>query len=150
MYRFKNNLLQVLLIHPGGPFYNNKDQGAWSIPKGRIIQGEDYLEAAKREFMEETGIIPNLQFIYLGQITQESGKLVYVWAFEGDSDQSQFKSNTFLLEWPPNSGEMHEFPEVDKWAFFTIAEAQTKIKPSQFELLFRLEAHLNRNIPYQP
>jgi predicted NUDIX family NTP pyrophosphohydrolase len=101
MYRKSGSVLEVFLVHPGGPFGAKRDQGAWSIPKGLIGEGEDKLEAAKREFAEETSILPSEPFIYLGEIRQKSGKHVYGWAFEGNCDSSQVKSNTFTLEWPP-------------------------------------------------
>ena len=129
-------------MHPGGPFGAKRDQGAWSIPMGLIGEGEDKLEAAKREFAEETSILPSEPFIYLGEIRQKSGKHVYGWAFEGNCDSSQVKSNTFTLEWPPTSGQMKEFPEIDKGEFFFLSDALRKINQNQAEFLDRLEKHL--------
>jgi predicted NUDIX family NTP pyrophosphohydrolase len=142
MYRKSGSVLEVFLVHPGGPFGAKRDQGAWSIPKGLIGEGEDKLEAAKREFAEETSILPSEPFIYLGEIRQKSGKHVYGWAFEGNCDSSQVKSNTFTLEWPPTSGQMKEFPEIDKGEFFFLSDALRKINKNQAEFLDRLEKHL--------
>ena len=146
MYRKSGSVLEVFLVHPGGPFGAKRDQGAWSIPKGLIGEGEDKLEAAKREFAEETSIVPSEPpsepFIYLGEIRQKSGKHVYGWAFEGNCDSSQVKSNTFTLEWPPKSGQMKEFPEIDKGEFFSLSDALRKINQNQAEFLDRLEKHL--------
>jgi predicted NUDIX family NTP pyrophosphohydrolase len=138
MYRKTGNAPEVFLVHPGGPFWVKKDAGAWSIPKGLIDEGEDKLEAAKREFAEETSIVPSGPFIGLGEIRQKSGKRLFAWAFEGDCDPSQVKSNLFALEWPPKSGQMKEFPEIDQGNFFTIADARGKINPAQAALLDRL------------
>ena len=142
MYRKSGSVLEVFLVHPGGPFGAKRDQGAWSIPKGLIGEGEDKLEAAKREFAEETSILPSEPFIYLGEIRQKSGKHVYGWTFEGNCDSSQVKSNTFTLEWPPTSGQMKEFPEIDKGEFFFLSDALRKINQNQAEFLDRLEKHL--------
>jgi predicted NUDIX family NTP pyrophosphohydrolase len=109
MYRFHDGKLQVLLAHPGGPYFKNKDDGAWSIPKGEIEAGEDLLEAAQREFKEEIGVVPSGPFIALTPITQKGGKIVHAWAFEGDCDPSASVSNTFTMEWPPKSGRQMEF-----------------------------------------
>ena len=129
-------------MHPGGPFWLKKDEGAWSIPKGLIDEGEDKLEAAKREFVEETSILPSGPFLYLGEIQQKSGKHVYGWAFEGNCDPSQVKSNPFTLEWPPKSGQVREFPEIDQGEFFCLSDARRKINQNQVEFLNRLERHL--------
>jgi len=145
MYRRKNNVLEVLLVHPGGPFFAKKDQGFWGIPKGEIDEiDEDYLAAAKREFKEETGIAPPEAntYIPLGSIVQKGGKTVHAWAFEGDCEPKKITSNTFILEWPPRSGKEQEFPEIDQAEFFTIEKAREKIKPAQFELLERLQKAL--------
>jgi predicted NUDIX family NTP pyrophosphohydrolase len=146
MYRKSGSFLEVFLVHPGGPIWAKKDQGAWSIPKGLIGEGEDKLEAAQREFAEETSILPSEPFIYLGEIRQKSGKLVCGWAFEGDCDSSQVKSNTFALEWQPKSGQMKEFPEIDKGEFFSLSDARRMINQSQAEFLDRLEKHFFRSI----
>ena len=124
MYRNSRSVLEVFLVHPGGPFWAKKDIGAWSIPKGIIAEREDKLEAAKREFGEETSILPSEPFIYLGEIRQKSGKHVYAWAFERNGDPPQIKSNTFTIEWPPRSGRITEFPEVDQGQFFALPEAR--------------------------
>src|ERR1700732_1225270 len=114
MYRMKEGSLQVLLAHPGGPFYRNKDDGAWSIPKGEIEPGEDLLEGAKREFAEEIGVMPNGPFIALKPVKQKGGKIIHAWSFEGDCEPGAIVSNTFTLEWPPRSGRHMEFPEIDR------------------------------------
>ncbi|MBV9999859.1 MAG: NUDIX domain-containing protein [Verrucomicrobia bacterium] len=142
MYRKTQTGLEVFLVHPGGPVWAKKDFGAWSIPKGLIDPGEDKLVAARREFNEETSLVPAEPFIYLGDIRQKSGKRVYAWAFEGDCDPSQVKSNTFTCEWPPKSGQIKTFPEIDKGEFFSLTDARRKINPKQAELLDRLEKHL--------
>jgi predicted NUDIX family NTP pyrophosphohydrolase len=142
MYRRTEGEFQVLLVHPGGPYFANKDAGAWTVPKGEPAEGEDPLAAARREFREETGVEvpPAAAMLPLGQVKQKGGKVVQAWAFEGDCDPSKCVSNTFRLEFPPRSGKMQEFPEVDRAAFFSIAEARTKINAAQVELLERLEA----------
>jgi predicted NUDIX family NTP pyrophosphohydrolase len=144
MYRKSGSILEVFLVHPGGPFWAKKDEGAWSIPKGVVDEGEDRLEAAKREFVEETSIPPAEPFIYLGEIRQKSGKRVYAWAFTVICDLSQMNSNTFTLEWPPKSGQMKEFPEIDKGEFFPIPDARRKIIQSQADFLDRLTNYLER------
>src|SRR6476646_3631687 len=113
MHRVQNGQPQILLAHPGGPFFKNKDDGAWTIPKGEIEPGEDLLEAAKREFKEETGVTPTGPFIALTPIKQKGGKIVHAWACKGDCDPSAIVSNTFTTEWPPKSGRQMEFPEID-------------------------------------
>jgi len=139
MYRKSGNGIEVFLVHPGGPFWARKDDGAWSIPKGIIAEGEDRLEAAKREFVEETSITPSEPFICLGEVRQKSGKRVYAWAFERNGDPPQIRSNTFTIEWPPRSGRITEFPEIDQGEFFPLPEAHRKINQDQAELLDRLE-----------
>jgi len=138
MYRFRQGVLEVLLVHPGGPFWAGKDQAAWSIPKGEFSAEEDPLEAAKREFKEELGIQVEGGFLPLGSIKQPNGKTIHVWAVEGDCDVNQIKSNTFSLEWPPKSGKFREFPEVDKADWFTPDLARTKIYKGQMALIDRL------------
>jgi predicted NUDIX family NTP pyrophosphohydrolase len=142
MYRRRAGHLEVLLAHPGGPFWTNKDEGAWTIPKGVLDPGEDDpFATAKREFEEELGAKPSAtEFIPLGEVRQKAGKTVIAWAFEGDLDPSRIESNTFKAEWPPRSGRWQDFPEVDRAEFFSIAEARTKINPAQGEFLSRLEA----------
>src|SRR5690242_17675558 len=139
LYRMQSGQLEVLLVHPGGPFWSKKDQGAWFVPKGEIAPGEAELLAAQREFEEETGLKPDGPFLPLGTVKHKSGKTVTAWAFAGDCDPAAIESNTFSLEWPPRSGQRKEFPEVDRAAFFTVAEARTKIHADEFELLRRLQ-----------
>ena len=135
LYRRRGGELEFLLVHPGGPFWKNKDAGAWTIPKGEIEEKEDPLTAAQREFEEELGLPPKGSFTELRPVKQKSGKIVLAWAFAGDFDADNIKSNTFSIEWPPRSGRMAEFPEVDRAAFFNLAEAKTKINPAQIPLL---------------
>jgi predicted NUDIX family NTP pyrophosphohydrolase len=142
MYRRSKHGVEVLLVHPGGPYWVRKDQGVWSIPKGVVGENEDKLSAAQREFTEETSFSACGPFIDLGQVRQKSGKQVYGWAFEGDCEVSQLKSNSFTLEWPPKSGQMKEFPEVDRGEFFSLPAARAKINPQQFAFLERLEIWL--------
>lgn len=142
MYRWSDGDLEVFLVHPGGPFWAKRDEGSWSIPKGIVGEAEDKLAAARREFAEETSILPSGPWIDLGAIRQKAGKTVYGWAFEGNCDSSRVKSNTFTLEWPPKSGRMQQFPEIDKGAFFSLPDARRKINPNQAEFLRRLERYL--------
>ena len=144
MYRVREGQPEVFLAHPGGPFFKNKDDGHWSIPKGEVEPGEDLLAAAIREFKEETGVGPSGgDFIELGSIKQKGGKIVHAWAFSGDWDGSQpLKSNTFELEWPPGSGSVQSFPEIDRVGFFSMPEARKKLKESQHPFLDRLLAAL--------
>jgi predicted NUDIX family NTP pyrophosphohydrolase len=130
--------LEVLLVHPGGPFWKSKDDGAWFILKGELDAGEEPLAAAKREFEEETGLKPEAEFLPLGSVKQKSGKTIFAWAFEGDCDPAELKSNTFTIEWPPKSGRQQEFPEIDQAAFFTVAQAKEKMHPVEFPLVTRL------------
>ena len=130
--------LEVLLAHPGGPLWARKDLGAWTIPKGEYTDAEEPLVAAQREFVEETGFSPVAPFISLSAVKQKSGKVVSAWAFEGDCDPSELRSNTFQLEWPKGSGRMHDWPEVDRAAWFSIEEARARILPAQGPLLDRL------------
>jgi predicted NUDIX family NTP pyrophosphohydrolase len=141
MYRMTSLRLEVLLVHPGGPFWRRKDRGAWSIPKGEYPSTEDPMEAAKREFLEETGCQPHGPFIPLTAVKQAGGKLISAWAFEGDWDPAQLRSNTFSMELPKGSGRFQEFPEVDRAAWFEIPEARRRINPGQVPLLDEL---LNR------
>ena len=139
MYRRAGEQVETLLVHPGGPFWAKKDNGSWSIPKGEVSSGEDPLTAAIREFEEETGVRPWGQFIVLGTIKQKAGKAIQAWAFEGDCDPKNFRSNTFEIEWPPHSGKRQRFPEVDRAEFFPLREAVAKVNPAQVQLLDRLE-----------
>lgn len=139
MYRLCNGRTQVLLVHPGGPFFRNKDDGVWTIPKGEVEPGENLLLTAQREFQEETGFKPMGPFTALASVKQKSGKIVRAWAFEGDCDSSTIRSNTFSLEWPPKSGQQMEFPEVDQAEFFGLDDARLKINPAQVNLLDELE-----------
>jgi predicted NUDIX family NTP pyrophosphohydrolase len=132
--------IEVLLVHPGGPYWTNKDDGAWTIPKGLANEGEDLLATAKREFAEETGVTPNGEFRPLGSIKQKGGKTVHAWAFAGDVDPAAVRSNTFTMEWPPRSGKRVEFPEIDRAAFFDLASARKKINPAQAAWLDQLES----------
>jgi predicted NUDIX family NTP pyrophosphohydrolase len=139
LYRVRAGEPEVLLVHPGGPFWARKDRGAWSIPKGEYEEGDDPRAAALREFEEETGRpLDAGELAALGKIKQRGGKVVTAWAAEGDLDPAAITSNTFELEWPPRSGRMREFPEVDRAQWFALPEARTKIFPAQEELLDRL------------
>lgn len=144
MYRRENGILQLLLAHPGGPFFQKKDLGAWSIPKGEVEADEDLLLAAQREFVEETGVTPVGPFIPLTPVKQKGGKTVHAWAFEGDCDPTAIVCNTFLMEWPPRSGRQAEFVEIDRAEFFDLAHAEQKINPAQVGLLQELEDYLRR------
>jgi predicted NUDIX family NTP pyrophosphohydrolase len=147
LYRFRGRELQVFVAHPGGPFFTSKDDGHWTIPKGEVEPGEDLLAAAIREVREETGIAidPDSEFIALGSIQQKGGKVVHAWAVESDWDDTQpVQSNSLTMEWPPSSGRMLEFPEVDRARFFSVAEAKRKLKLAQTELADRLVVELGR------
>ena len=140
LFRETSGDLEVLLVHPGGPFWSRKDEGAWSIPKGEFEEGEDPLAAARREFAEETGASADGEAIPLGSLKQPGGKTVHAWAVRGDFDPDLLRSNTFLLEWPPKSGRMREFPEVDRAGWFPLETARRKILKGQAGFLDRLEA----------
>lgn len=142
LYRNINNQLQVFLVHPGGPFFKNKDAGAWSIPKGEFSDDEDPLLAAKREFLEETGQPVDGDFIKLFPIKLKSGKTVHAWAVEGDIDHNTIVSNVFEIEWPPRSGKTASFPEVDRAGWFGIDEACIKVNAAQVKLIEELDALL--------
>ena len=143
MFR-RSSPLEVFLVHPGGPFWRKKDLGAWTIPKGEYEPGEEPLAAARREFQEETGFPVEGRFLLLGEITQASGKIVTAWAFEGDCDPARLVSNTCQVEWPPRTGRTMEIPEIDRGAWFAIAEAREKVFPAQRPLLDRLEKAISR------
>ncbi len=143
LHRTRDDALEVLLVHPGGPFWARRDAGAWSIPKGEHSDGEDPLAAARREFEEELGMpAPDGAALDLGEVRQKSGKLVRGWALEGDLDASSITSNTVEIEWPPRSGHTLEIPEVDRAEWFGLAAAREKINPAQAELLERLSERL--------
>lgn len=144
LYRKISSELQIFLVHPGGPFFKNKDEGAWSIPKGEYENDEDPLDAAKREFEEETGKTITGDFIALSPIKQKGGKTVQAWAVEGDINPETIQSNTFEIEWPPRSGKKQTFPEVDRGGWFDIATAKTKINPAQAILLDELSVKTAR------
>ena len=138
LYRKKESGLEFLLVHPGGPFWKNKDAGAWTIPKGEIQAGETPLAAAQREFLEELGFLPQGEFLLLTTVKQKGGKLIHAWAVQGDCDPAAIRSNTFTLEWPPRSRKLQEFPEIDRASFFTLDAARLKINPAQISLLEEL------------
>ena len=144
LYRWREDRLEVFLVHPGGPFWARKDQGAWSIPKGEFTAGEDPLLAARREVEEETGLVPDGAFVALSPLRQAGGKIVHAFALEGDCDPTAIRSNSFTIEWPPRSGQRREFPEVDRAAWFALAEAKRKILKSQLGLLEQLVELLSR------
>jgi predicted NUDIX family NTP pyrophosphohydrolase len=131
---------EVLLVHPGGPFWAKKDDGAWSIPKGEAGDGEDLLAAARRELAEETGCAPDGPAVPLGSVRQAGGKVVHAWAIEADFDPANLRSNTFSIEWPPRSGRRRDFPEVDRAAWFSLSRARDKILAAQRPFLDRLAA----------
>ena len=140
IYRVKDGVPQVFLVHPGGPFWTGKDIASWSIPKGEFEQGEDPLQAARREFTEETGLtIPNVEPVPLDPVKQPSRKMIYAWYLRADLDPAAVRSNTFEMEWPPKSGKMRKFPEVDKAAWFGLREAKTKLHKGQVPILEQLE-----------
>ena len=144
MFRRRNGELEVLLVHPGGPYFQNKDEGAWTIPKGEVAEGEDLLERARIEFEEELGVAASGNWMDLGSVKQKGGKTVHAWAFAGDlKDDFQFVSNTFEMEWPPRSGKVRQFPEVDRASFFPLEEARRKINMAQTVFLDRLIEQLN-------
>ena len=144
MFRRVNGDLEVLLAHPGGPFWQGRDDGAWTIPKGGIHDGEPPLDSAVREFQEETGFEPCGPYLPLGQITQKSGKIVHAWAFEGDCNPEALVSMETTVEWPMRSGQRIVVPEVDRVAFFSVEAARTAVNPAQAELLDRLRRLLER------
>lgn len=138
LYRFTKEKLELLLAHPGGPYWANRDDGTWSIPKGLFDQDEIPLEAAKREFKEETGFEVDGEFIPLGELKQPGGKIVHAWALEQDIDATQIVSNTYAVEWPHKSGRWRRYPEVDKAGWFTVDEARKKILKGQVGFIDRL------------
>jgi predicted NUDIX family NTP pyrophosphohydrolase len=151
LYKKATTGLQVLIVHPGGPFWARKDAGAWSIPKGEFLEGEEALVAAKREFREELGMTPPEGALReLGSIKQSSGKMVHVWACEGDLDVKQVRSNTFNMEWPPKSGKEQTFPEVDRARWCTLAEARIKLVKGQVGFVEQLAEQLGADLPDIP
>jgi predicted NUDIX family NTP pyrophosphohydrolase len=139
MFRRRGRGIEVLLVHPGGPFWAKKDDGAWFIPKGEIEAGEEPLPAARREFREELGLDPpSSEPLPLGTVKNKSGKLIHAWALAGTLELDGFQSNTFPLEWPPRSGKMHDFPEVDRASYFGVEEATRKMHVAEQPLLARL------------
>jgi len=151
LYRRRGAALEVLLVHPGGPFFQRRDQGAWSVPKGEVDPQEDLEAAARRELAEETGLsAPATGLLDLGEIRQSGGKRVRAWAFEGDCDPGALRSNEFELEWPRGSGRVRRFPEVDRAAFFDLAEARRRINPAQAAFLERLRVALGEPEPDGP
>ena len=140
MHRIDGGAIQVLLAHPGGPYFVHKDEGVWTIPKGEPDTDEDLLVTARREFEEETGVKPSGPFSPLKPIQQKGGKIVHAWAFEGNCDPQTIRSNTFTIEWPPKSGQRREFPEIDRAEFFDLATARKKIKAGQEALIDELES----------
>lgn len=149
LYRRREGGVEVLLVHPGGPFFRNKDLGNWSIPKGEVDHDDpDYEQTARREFEEEVGHpVPSGPLIELGSIQQKGGKIVYAWAVEGDLDTATMTSNFIEFAWPPFSGRVKRFPEVDKWVYYGPAEARRHMKETQIPLLDRLDAILSAAPP---
>jgi predicted NUDIX family NTP pyrophosphohydrolase len=144
MFRTKRGALEVLLVHPGGPYFQNKDDGAWTIPKGEAAEGEDLLARAKIEFEEELGVAVAGNWLELGSVKQKGGKIVHAWAFAGDlNDGFKVASNTFEMEWPPRSGKIQRFPEIDRASFFPVEEAIRKINVAQTVFLDRLVERLD-------
>jgi predicted NUDIX family NTP pyrophosphohydrolase len=139
LYRLSGGRPEVLLVHPGGPFWARRDAGAWSVPKGEYEDADDPLAAARREFEEETGTaLETGELLELGDVRQKNGKVVSAWAAEGDLDADAVHSNSFTMEWPPRSGRTAEFPEIDRVGWFGIDEAREKLNPAQAEFLDRL------------
>ena len=146
LFRGRVGALEVLLVHPGGPLWARKDEGAWSIPKGEVEENEDALAAARREVEEETGACPTGAFISLSPVRQTGGKIVHVWAVESDFDPASLKSNLFEMEWPPKSGSRRSFPEVDRAAWFDLETAGRKILPSQAIVLQQIEGRIRETV----
>ena len=144
MYRLRDRRIEIFLVHPGGPFWAKKDLGAWSIPKGEYAESENPLDAARREFTEETGFAAEGNFVDLGTVKQAGGKIVSVWAVEDDCDPAKLRSNMCMIEWPPRSGRKIEISEVDRGAWFTVEEARERILKSQEPIIDLLLERLNR------
>ncbi|MDQ6916575.1 MAG: NUDIX domain-containing protein [Pseudomonadota bacterium] len=150
LYRARDGELEIFLVHPGGPYWKNKDAGAWSIPKGEFDADADPLAAAQREFHEETGSRISGEFVALNPLKQAAGKLVHAWAVQGDLAAASVASNTFSMEWPPNSGKQQEFPEVDRGEWFTIDAAKEKILKGQRGFLEQLQTRLLATCSAEP
>ncbi len=146
LYKFVDSTIYFLLVHPGGPFWKNKDLESWSIPKGEFTADEDPLEAAKREFQEETGFEVDGDFIALESVKLKSGKTVFAWAVEFDIDVTLVKSNEFEIEWPPKSGSMKSFPEIDRAEWFQTAEALKKINPAQADFIVQIISKISTSL----
>jgi predicted NUDIX family NTP pyrophosphohydrolase len=142
LFRRVDGRLEIFLAHPGGPFWVRRDEGAWTIPKGGVEPGEDPLDAARREFIEETGITPSGEFIPLGSVRQRAGKIVHGWAWEGDADATTIISNMTQTEWPRGSGRRITYPEVDRCGWFSPEEARQRMNPAQAAFIDRLQQHL--------
>lgn len=148
VYRIREHTVEVLLAHPGGPFWARKDAGTWSVFKGEPEEGEELLDTARREFREETGqALPDVSLLQLEPVTQKGGKTLYIWAAMADYDAADIISNTFSMEWPPKSGKQQEFPENDRAEWFELTAAMTKMHSGQTELLLQLAAHLKPEYP---
>jgi len=145
MFRHRNGELEVFLVHPGGPYWEHKDRGAWTVPKGQVEDGEGLLTAAQREFQEETRFLAAPRFLSLRSVRQKSGKTTFVWAFEGDCDPADLVSNTCSIVWPPRSGQEITIPEVDRGGWFSLADARPLIREEQRVLLQRLSGALRAN-----
>ena len=146
LYKFIDSTIYFLLVHPGGPFWKNKDLESWSIPKGEFTEEEDPLEAAKREFKEETGFDVDGDFIELEWVKLKSGKTIFAWAVEFDIDVALVKSNEFEIEWPPKSGSLKSFPEIDKAEWFQTAEALKKINPAQADFIVQIISKISTSL----
>jgi predicted NUDIX family NTP pyrophosphohydrolase len=145
MYRIVGGQTEVLLVHPGGPYWQRKDDGSWTFPRGEIGPGEDELSAAIREFSEETGLHPQTPFLTLGEVKLRSGKIVRAWAFQGSADPKSIRSNFFEIEWPPKSGRHQQFQEIDRAEFFTIADAERKMRIAEKPFLTCLAEQVSRS-----
>jgi len=150
LFRITTDGLQLFAAHPGGPFWKDRDAGAWTLPKGVVAEGEELLAAARREFEEETGIVPREPFLPLGSVRQKSGKTVHAWAWEGEADAASITSNTTTSEWPRGSGRYLTFPEVDRCAWFDPELARRKLNPAQAEFVVRLEMLLGNRTVVRP
>jgi predicted NUDIX family NTP pyrophosphohydrolase len=149
MYRRRQQRVELFIVHPGGPFFRNRDVGVWTIPKGIIEDGEEPQAAAEREFHEETGLTPAGPFLPLTPVRQKGGKLVMAWAFEGEADPERITCNTFAMEWPPRSGRIQRYPEVDRAAFYSPVEARLKLNPAQAAFVDELVRLLGLDQPVE-